>query len=195
MPEIFRNIEGFEGLYQISNYGRVKSLKSGCNMYGRFDKVKILSLRNCHGYKAIFLCKNNVRKQCLIQRLVAKAFLPNPDNLPFVNHKDENKENNFVWVNEDGTVDPEKSNLEWCNEGYNVNYGTATRRRAKKLTNGKKSMPVLQFTLDGQFVKEYESLNEVSRQTGFPSSNICNAIHGKGQKTSNGFIWRYKEKE
>lgn len=78
---------------------------------------------NASGYYTIDFSVNKVRKHFLVARLVAAAFIPNPNNYPCVNHKDENRLNNFVWVNEDGTVDPEKSNLEWCTVEYNCNYG------------------------------------------------------------------------
>ena len=110
--EEWRDIKGYEGLYQISNKGNIKSLN-----YKRTGKEKIRegTIDNT-GYKIISLCKNGKVKKYLIHRLVAEAFLPNPDNLPQVNHKDENKLNNNV------------ENLEWCTQEYNCNYGTRNEK-------------------------------------------------------------------
>ena len=104
--EEWKDIKGYEGLYQISNKGRVKSLG---NNKTRKEKIRDGKIGN-RGYKKISLCKNGKEKKYSIHRLVAEAFLPNPDNLPVVNHKDENKLNNNV------------ENLEWCTQAYNVNY-------------------------------------------------------------------------
>ena len=111
--EIWRDIKGYEGIYQISNKGRVKSLN-----YRRTGKEKILKPgKTKPGYLCISLYKKGEKCKCFsIHRLVAQAFLPNPDNLPIVNHKDENKLNNNV------------ENLEWCNSEYNLNYGNRNER-------------------------------------------------------------------
>ena len=109
--ETWKNIKGYEGLYQISNKGRVKSLYNKNN-----KKEKILKPGERNEYLCVSLYKNNKKNVYSIHRLVAQAFLPNPDNLPVVNHKDENKLNNNV------------ENLEWCNYGYNINYGTRNER-------------------------------------------------------------------
>lgn len=121
--EVWKDIKEFEGLYQISNQGRVKSLprlvpfKHG--LY-RMTKEKILKNRiNGAGYGSVFLCKPNVQKQVLVHRLVAEAFVPNPLGLKIVNHKDEDPLNcNF-------------ENLEWCTHKYNLNYGTCPERLRK----------------------------------------------------------------
>ena len=128
MEEIWREIKGYEGLYQVSNLGRVKSLEREI-VYsdGRVYKYKSLiikpSFNKRTGYYSTCLRKNGKPKTFRLNRVVAQAFLPNPNNLPSVNHKDENKLNNSVWVNEDGSIDFEKSNLEWCDDKYNSNYG------------------------------------------------------------------------
>ena len=115
--EIWKDIKGYEGKYQISNKGRVKSLG---NNKTKKEKIRDGKIDN-RGYKRISLCKNGKEKKYSIHRLVAQAFLPNPDNLPVVNHKDENKLNNNV------------ENLEWCTQEYNVNYSGSNGRPGKKV--------------------------------------------------------------
>lgn len=117
--EEWRKIEDYP-TYMISNLGNVKNVKTG----------KILTLRKVRGYYQCCLSNYGKLKYIFNHRLVAMAFIPNPDNLPYINHKDEDKTNNFVYINEDGTVNLEKSNLEWCTAKYNINYGTANQRRS-----------------------------------------------------------------
>ena len=171
--EIWKDKKDYEGHYQVSNFGRVKSIK--------FGKEIILKQKIKDGYYYVGLSKNGIQKMYLVHRLVAEAFLPNPDNLPQVNHKDENKLNNVV------------SNLEWCSAQYNNTYGTRIERVAeknKKNTNGKLSKPVLQYTLDGEFVREWPSAMECGRN-GYNNGHVAACCRGE-QKTHKGFIWRYK---
>lgn len=123
--EIWRPIVGYEGLYEVSSYGRVRSLDR-YDSKNCFWKGRILKLNdNGRGYLRAHLCLNNKIKNFLVHRLVAQAFIPNPDNLPEVNHINEDKTNNRV------------DNLEFCNHKYNVNYGTRTdRMRDTKIKNG-----------------------------------------------------------
>lgn len=194
MEEIWRDIPGWEGLYQVTNTGKVKSLtrfrRNGAGGYiqeGRTLKPD----KNKQGYYCVVLSNGDYKKRYRIHRIVMETFVPNPDKLPQVNHKDEDKTNNFVWVNPDGTVDLEKSNLEWCTNEKNINWGTHNERMAKSKTNGKTSKPVLQYTLDGELVAEYPSGVEVQRQNGFDRRQISKCCKGK-QKTSHGYIWRFK---
>ena len=169
MKEIWKDKKDYEGHYQVSNWGRVKSIK--------FGKERILKLtKDKDGYFFVNLYKNNKSKTFKVHRLVAEAFLPNSDNLPLINHKDEDKSNNIV------------SNLEWCDVKYNTNYGTRNKRIGKSNTNGKRSKPVLQYTLDGKFVREWESYRECKRN-GF--NHVSECCRGK-LKSCGGFIWRYK---
>ncbi len=117
--EIWKEIKGYEGLYEVSDLGRVRSLDryvSYVNGQKHLHKGKVLSPGVSNGYLQVSLCKNGEIKHPLVHRLVADAFIPNPDNLPQVNHKDENPSNNMV------------VNLEWCSSEYNINYGGRTQK-------------------------------------------------------------------
>lgn len=127
------------------------------------------------GYKQICLTKNNIKKTHKIHRLVAQAFIPNSNNYPSVNHKDENKENNHV------------SNLEWCTFGYNTKYGTRTARTSK---------PIIQLGLNGEYIAEYYSMNEAKRITGINNSHISRcAKKRKHYNTAGGYKWRFKNEK
>lgn len=124
MQEIWKDIEGYEGLYQVSNFGRVKSLDRYVlrNENTLFVKVIVLSQLNIRGYLAVRLCNSGKYKNYFVHRLVANAFIHNDNNYSEINHIDENKHNNHV------------DNLEWCDRKYNVNYGS----RADKFSNSMK---------------------------------------------------------
>lgn len=126
MEEIWKPIKGYEGLYEVSNLGRVRSLDR-CVVYANgqvhIHRGKILRPGISNGYMQVHLCKCGDMKQPLVHRLVADAFIPNPENLPQVNHKDENPSNNEV------------SNLEWCTSEYNINYGTRKEKVMKSLVD------------------------------------------------------------
>ena len=168
-----KDINNYEGLYQVTENGDVWSVRRN-----RFLKQGI----NMYGYKYVVLYKNNKQKNFLVHRLVAEAFLEIPKELRHlegtldlqVNHKDECKTNNNV------------NNLEWCDRKYNINYGTGVRRSYLQ-----RCKPVLQFTLDGQFVREWESANEAGRN-GFQTSSVNRCCQGKYKK-HNGFIFKYKD--
>ena len=164
MMEIWRDIEGYKGLYQVSNKGRVKSLYKGSE---RILRPGIES----SGYYNIILCNDSVRKTFRLHRLVAEAFIPNPYNKPQVNHKDENKKNNCV------------ENLEWCDRVYNINYGTRNERISRK---------ILQYSRSGEFIREWPSALEVERILGIANSHIIACCKDK-RKSAGGFIWKYKE--
>ena len=178
--------EVYKGLYKVSNWGRILSLN-----YNKTGKSKLMTpVDTGRGYLMVRLRKNRKRKWCLVHRLVAFAFLDNPENLPEVNHKDEDKTNNFVFLNEDGSVDKEKSNLEWKNHRDNCNHGTRNERIGKTSTNGKQSKKVLQLSLSGELIREWPSIHECGRN-GFDFRNVSACCRGE-RKTAYSFRWMYK---
>lgn len=178
MNESWKDVEGYEGLYQVSNCGRVKSLermrlvKSGC--FGKVKEKILKHGKNKSGYLQVLLWKDGKQKSHRVQRLVANAFIPNPENKPEVNHKDENKENNCVW------------NLEWCDRKYNCNYG-ARNEKMLKSRNGKNA---LKKVLCVETNKVYPSAHEAERQTGIFNQSIIKCCKGK-YKSTNGYHWQY----
>ena len=177
--------EPYEG-YKVSNFGRILSLN-----YKNTGKSKLMNpFDNGRGYLRVCLSKNGEDKWCLVHRLVAETFLENPENLPEVNHKDENKKNNFVFLNEDGSVDKKRSNLEWKNHIDNCNHGTRNERVAKANTNGKLSKKVLQLSLTGELICEYPSTRECGRN-GFNQSAVAACCRGELPHYK-GFLWMYK---
>ena len=174
--------EIYEKLYKVSNLGRILSLN-----YRNTGKAELKNpSEDKDGYLQVQLWKKGEYKKCFVHRLVAQTFLPNPENKPQVNHKDENKTNNFVFLNEDGTVNKEKSNLEWKSPKDNCNHGTRNERISKAL-----SKPVLQLSLSGDLIKEWPSIAECGRN-GFNQSHVCRCCQGK-RKTHKGFRFMYKE--
>lgn len=167
----WRDIKGYEGLYQVSNLGEVRSLN-----YGRTGKTRILKPRdNGIGYKTVTLSKNGKIKNFFIHRLVAEAFIPNPNNLPQVNHKDEDKANN-IWTN-----------LEWCNHEYNCNYGTRNEKMSR--TKGKS----IKCITTGE---TFNSIKEASRYYGVPQNNIVYCLKGRRKSAGKDFdgnklLWKY----
>ena len=179
--EIWRDIKGYEGLYQVSDMGRVKSLertvsKEDGSIQHRKERIKKLFTNN-KGYLLVNLCNSNGKKKRLVHRLVCEAFHENLENKPCVNHIDENRANNKA------------SNLEWCTYAENNNHGTRLARSAKA-----RSKTIGQYTLDGKLIKVWQSAMEVQRQLGFGNSNISKVARGK-LKTAYGYIWKYIEKE
>lgn len=168
--EIWEDIKGYEGLYQVSSLGNVKSLN-----YNHTKKEKVLKPRTIKdGYQQVILYSNGKIKPMLVHRLVVQAFLPNPYKLQEVNHIDENPSNNNA------------ENLEWCEHRYNLNYGSHNERVSKALTNGKKSKPVM--CIETGVI--YPSTNEVQRQLGFSRGNISQCCNGK-KNTSYKYHWKY----
>lgn len=173
--EEWKDIEGYEGLYQVSNFGNVRSLDRYIKMKNKWGGVstvlkkgkKLKKWKYPNGYLFFPLHKNNICKQFLAHRLVANAFIINPDNLPVVNHKDENKENNTV------------ENLEWCNHPYNNTYNDRHIKVGKKLHNRKDlSKIVYKYTLDDELVETYPSASEAARQNGVNVARIIQCCNG-----------------
>ena len=177
--------------YQVSNLGRILSLN-----YRNTGKPDLMNpSEDTDGYLQVRLRKNGKTKTCSVHRLVAETFLPNPENLPEVNHIDEDKTNNFVFLNEDGTVNKEKSNLEWKTHRDNINHGTRNERAGatNKIvqTNGKLSKKVLQLSLSGDLIREWPSTKECGRN-GFDQGNVTRCCNGK-LKSHKGFCWMYAD--
>lgn len=188
--EEWKDIEGYEGLYQVSNLGRVKSLARYVKHYKGgllLLRERILTTIAVRDYLNVNLYKEGKIKMFKVHRLVAQAFIENPDNLPQVNHKNECKWDNAVW------------NLEWCTSDYNLKYGTRLEKAIKKsaktqqLTHPTRKS-VLQYTKDNQFVTEYMSMKEAERQTGINYSSISKCCLGKGL-TAGGYIWKFKNND
>lgn len=180
MEEIWKDVVGYEGLYKVSNLGRVKSLSRLIiisNYHKQSDDIILKQKINVTGYNVVNLSKNGCYKTKFVHRLVAEAFIPNPNTLPQINHKDENKLNNCV------------NNLEWCTGKYNANYGTRNERSSKH-----KMKKVEQYTKEGVLVKVWDSVTTVQKETGMSLFNISMACTGK-IKTAFGYIWKYKEIE
>ena len=182
--------ELYEGLYKVSNLGRILSLDY--NHTGKPDLMNPVERKD--GYLQVDLSKNKETKTCLVHRLIAETFLENPENKPHINHKIEGKKGkkiNMVIFNEDGSIDKERTSIEWVTPKENNDYGTRNERAGKTNTNGKLSKPVLQFTLDGEFVREWPSTREIERQLGYNNANISACCLGK-RKSAYGFRWEYK---
>lgn len=181
MQEIWKDIKGYEGLYQVSNYGQIKSLRT---WVGRkyIQREKILKIRlEKEGYYKCSLRKNGKLKSFWVHRLVAQAFICNTNNYSCVNHIDENKTNNCV------------ENLEWCTHSYNNNYGNHNKKISKRLRNNPQiSRKINQYDINGNFIKEWESIIEVERQLKIRNSHISECCKGKC-KTAGGFIWKYQK--
>lgn len=169
IEEYWKDIEGYEGLYQISTLGKVKSLK--------YNKEKILKPgKDTNGYLMVVLCKNGKQKECSVHRLVAQTFIHNPNSEHYtqVNHIDENKTNNTI------------ENLEWCTSKYNSNYGSRIERISKS-----KSKPVIGINKINGYIVEYQSATEVERCLGISQKNITTCCKGK-RNSAGGYRWFYK---
>lgn len=174
---IKRPISGYEGLYSVDTDGNIYSDRRGI----------ILKSNNVGGYRQYSLQKNGKRKLLLGHVIVAKTFIPNPNDYPIVNHKDENKSNNNV------------KNLEWCTHSYNTNYGTCPEKMRKSHTLAGAiavMRSVVQINGNGIVINEFESISEASRQTGVNLSCIAACCKGyKFRHTAGGYVWKFKEEE
>ena len=182
--------EIYEGLYKVSNLGRILSLN-----YRNTGKAKLMTpFQEKNGYLRVGFWKNGDYKKCLVHRLVAETFLESPENKPCINHKIEGKKGkkiNMVIFNEDGSLNKEKTTIEWATYEENNNYETRNERAGKANTNGKCSKKVLQLSLSGDLIREWPSTRECERN-GFYSSNVSACCRGKLPHYK-GFCWMYYE--
>ena len=164
MKEIWRSIKGYEGLYEISNFGNVKTLREN----------RLLKINTSAEYNMVKLYKNKKYKMLYVHRLVAENFVENPNNYLLVNHKDENKRNNYA------------SNLEWCTKIYNCNYGKRNERMSKSLSQYK----IVQKNKQGEIIKIWQNIWDLEHSTMFKQRNIrkcCQNIY----KYAYGYKWEY----
>ena len=177
--EKWKPIKGYEGIYEISNKGRVKSLHRKVRMseysYMVFEEHFLTGKRTKSGYIQVSLSKEGKVRQFLLHRLVAEAFIPNPHNLEAVNHKDENKQNNNA------------DNLEWCTAKHNVNHATGPERRAEK-----RRKAVFQIADTGETIGTYNSIRQAAHATGVNESHISSCCRGK-RRTAGGYMWKYAD--
>ena len=175
--------ELYEGLYKVSNWGKILNLN-----YRNTGKSELLEPSESNGYLVINLRKNGENKTCYVHRLVAQTFLPNTEGKPCVNHKIEGKKGkkiNMVIFNEDGSINKEKTTIEWVTPKENNDYGTRKERAGKA-----RSKTVLQLSLSGELIREWESTKECGRN-GFNQGAVAACCRGE-RKTYKGFLWMYK---
>lgn len=185
--EIWKDIKGYEGLYQVSNLGRIKSMLGTKMISGKLiyiKREKILStfkINNNKPYLRIGLNKNKQRKCFLVHRLVAEAFIPNPENKPQVNHIDGNKQNNNV------------NNLEWVNNQENKIHASKNNLITKLYgEKNPKSRKVIQYDLNYNFIKKWGYIRKAANLLNISEISICNCCRKKA-KTAGGFVWRYAD--
>lgn len=187
MEEIWKDVAGYENIYQISNFGRVKSIDRLANHVNgmRFVSGRILKPNTCQSYLNVSLSKNGKMKRFTIHRLVAVAFISNPNNLPQINHIDGDKLNNNF------------ANLEWCSASDNQKH--AYKIKLKKSANlgkfGKEhhlSRAISQYDIYGNLVNKFFSTREANRETLINQGSIAACARGE-RRTAGGFIWQYEE--
>ena len=199
MKEIWKNIEGYEG-YQVSNLGRVRSLDRIDSNNHPLNGVILKPYISNSGYLLVGLYKQQKRDRKLLHRLVAEAFIPNPENKPEIDHINTIKTDNTVFLNEDGSINYEKTNLRWVTKKENMNNPltkTKMQINARKHSKGKygkenpASKPIIQYDKDSNFIKEWNCITDVERKMGYSVSNISSCLRGKSN-TAYGYIWKYK---
>ena len=173
MKEEWKPIKGYEGLYEVSNCGRVKSLAKKVGKGKREERI-LKSYSNKKGYLMIGLCKNSKERGYLVHRLVAEAFIPNPENKPQINHINGCKDCNII------------SNLEWVNNSENQLHA---------VKNGlKPTKRVKQYSLEGKYIRTWDSIREIERELGLKHQNVSKCCKKqKWYKTAGGYIWKFEE--
>lgn len=173
MKEIWKDIPGYEGLYQASNLGRIRSIDRLVNNTVGLKQMKGRILKPINGkYLKVGLSKNGIQKPIRIHRLVALTFIQNPNNYPYVNHKDENKHNNCV------------DNLEWCTNLYNIYYG----ERNKKVSVNNSKCKIVQKDKNDNIIKIWNNIWELTHNTNYKKDNIYYCCCGK-YKYAYGYKW------
>lgn len=170
--------------YEVSSEGEVRNIKTGNILKGKYK----------NGYKYVNLSYGKIKKTCQVHRLVASLFIPNPNNYPIINHKDENPSNNRV------------ENLEWCTQSYNLSYGNKSRKELltkRVLGSINAPKPVIQMTKDRQIIAVFESAQAASRSTGIASTHISDCCNKKickdskgymfTTKSAGGYVWEFQE--
>lgn len=176
MSEVWKDIVNYEGFYQVSNLGRVRSLDRYDNR-GIFHKSQIIKPKeHPRGYYGISLWKEGKQSQFLVHRLVAQAFIPNENDMPDINHRNENKTDNRA------------DNLEWCDKEYNNNYGQHHEKHNSAI--GWYMRSVIQLSSDGETIATYPSVSEAARSIGVSAKAIRLCISGKNKKCG-GYRWKY----
>ncbi len=174
MDEIWKDIDGFNGDYQVSTQGRIRSFKR--------KKIMYLKPQLVNGYERVHLNCDNKKHYLFVHRIVATAFIPNPKNKPEVNHLDENPRNNNV------------TNLDWVTSKENKQWGTSLQRRSLSQRKTHNPKAVYQFDKSLNLINVFPSRNEAARSLGFDKGGIGHACHQDYKFTTyKGFIWRYEE--
>lgn len=177
--EVWKDIDGYDGKYQVSNLGKIRSIRA--REKNRTIILKPMVQKN--GYLYVALWKDNKKKNKLIHRLVALAFVENPNDYPEINHKDENKENNMM------------DNLEWCEHKTNINYGTCKQKISEsKINHPRHSKITYQYTKDGKLVQVWPSAAEIERQLGY-CAHVIGACRSRKIKSAYGYVWKEKMEE
>ena len=183
--EEWKTIENYEN-YQVSNFGRIKSLERIDNNNHLVKERILKQSTNKYGYQQVHLCRDGKQKMLYVHRLVAMAFIDNPNNYEQVNHKDENKCNNHV------------DNLEWCDCKYNCNYGSFIEKHSgennpmygKLGKDNPNAKQIIQLTLGGDCIKLWDSMMDIKRTLGYNQGNIGSCCRGE-RKSAHGYKWCY----
>lgn len=176
MEEIWKDIKDYEGKYQVSNLGNVKSLN-----YNGTGLVRLMKLsRSGRGYRHVSLTKNRIERKPYVHRLIAEAFIPNPENKPYIDHINTIRSDNRI------------ENLRWVTRKENMNNPLSRVNMSGKFgALHHRSIPIIQYSKDGEFIQEFACTWEATRETGVHNGNLVQCCKGK-VKTAGGYVWKYK---